>query len=150
FARKREFGTGSVLNLPVQTAVKTGTSTDYRDAWVLGFNSRYTVGIWLGNLDQTPMDGITGSTGAALVLRGIFAKLVEKDTPRPLYLSPKLAQEEICTNYDSHTKSTCFPKTEYFIPGTQPNDSDEESSRQSNELTLVRPTEGLQIAYDPR
>src|SRR6201999_1222630 len=109
--RRREFGAGSVLNLPVQTAVKTGTSTDYRDAWVMGFNSRYTVGVWLGNLDQTPMDGITGSTGPALVLRGIFAKLAERSTPRSLYLSPKLVQQEICTNYDPRTKKTvCFPK----------------------------------------
>ncbi|MBY0408502.1 MAG: transglycosylase domain-containing protein, partial [Rickettsiales bacterium] len=43
FARRREFGAGSVLNLPVQTAVKTGTSNDYRDAWVLGYNAHFTV-----------------------------------------------------------------------------------------------------------
>jgi penicillin-binding protein 1C len=149
FARRREFGAGSVLNLPVQTAVKTGTSTDYRDAWVLGFNSRYTVGVWLGNLDQTPMDGITGSTGPVLVLRGIFAALAQEDNaPHSLYLSPKLVQQEICTNYDPHTKSTCFPRTEYFVAGTEP--KDEISRRQPTKLALARPTEGLQIAYDPR
>ncbi|MFZ4540824.1 MAG: transglycosylase domain-containing protein [Rickettsiales bacterium] len=147
YARRREFGAGSVLNLPVQTAVKTGTSTDYRDAWVMGYNSRYTVGIWLGNLDQSPMDGVTGSTGPALILRGIFAALNEKGTPRGLYLSPKLVSQEVCTNYDSKPDAACFPRTEYFIPGTEPKPV---AKIEATTIRLVRPTQGLQIAYDPR
>lgn len=148
YARRREFGAGSVLNLPVQTAVKTGTSTDYRDAWVLGFNSRYVVGVWLGNLNQTPMDGITGSTGSALVMRGIFSELSERERLKPLYLSPKLAQEQVCTDYGQKNAKNCFPRTEYFVPGTEPTNT--EQAKKSNGITLLRPTEGLQIAYDQR
>ncbi len=148
YARRREFGAGSVLNLPVQTAVKTGTSTDYRDAWVLGFNSRYVVGVWLGNLNQAPMDGITGSLGPALVMRGIFAELSDREKLTPLFLSPKLAQQEVCTNYDQKNAKNCFPRTEYFIPGTEP--ANKEQPIKTGSITLVRPTEGLQIAYDPR
>ena len=148
YARRREFGPGSVLNLPVQTAVKTGTSTDYRDAWVLGFDSHYVVGVWLGNLDQTPMDGVTGSTGPALVLRSIFSALSDRNTARSLYLSPKLVAQEICAiDGNEDHKDTCFPRTEYFIPGTEPKAQPPKPSRG---LTLVRPTEGLKIAYDPR
>ncbi len=77
-ARALEFGRDSVLAFPVQTAVKTGTSSDFRDAWAVGFNYRYTVGAWMGNLDQTPTDGVTGSTGPALLLakrvRGAHAR----------------------------------------------------------------------------
>lgn len=150
FARRLEFGAGSVLNLPVQTAVKTGTSTDYRDAWVLGFNSRYVVGVWLGNLDQTPMDGVTGSTGPALVLRSIFAQLNHQQKLTPLYLSPKLVRQEICTT-DPTLKSSniCFPRSEYFIAGTEPK-SDSSPSPTTTALRIVRPSEGLQLAYDPR
>ncbi len=149
FARRREFGGGSVLNLPVQTAVKTGTSSDYRDAWVFGFNSRYVVGVWFGNLDQVPMDGITGSTGPALTLRGLFATLTEHEKASPLYLSPKLVQKEICSTIDNTLKSDkCFPRTEYFIPGTEPKEQKPVMSTKG--IALVRPTEGLQIAYDPR
>jgi len=145
FARRREFGAGSILNLPVQTAVKTGTSSDYRDAWTMGFDSHYTVGVWLGNLDRTPMDGITGSVGPALVLRSIFAELAQRQPPRPLYLSPKLIRKEVCANYD---KKDCYSRTEYFIAGTENNE--EKPSEITRKITLVRPTEGLQIAYDPR
>lgn len=146
FARRREFGTASVLNLPVQTAVKTGTSTDYRDAWVLGFNARYTVGVWMGNVNLEPMDGITGSVGPALVLRGIFSELMTGDTPRALFLSPKLARQEVCTNVGEG--QDCFPRSEYFIEGSKPEDS--LPHEKDTGITLTRPTEGLQMAYDPR
>lgn len=149
YARRREFGGGSVLNLPVQTATKTGTSTDYRDAWVLGYNAQYVVGVWFGNLDQTPMDGVTGSTGPALVLRSIFAALNEHTPAQSLRLSRKLVAKEICAIRGSDAEpDQCFPYTEYFIPGTEPTGtSAPESPRR---LRLVRPTKGLQLAYDPR
>ena len=85
-ARALEFGRDSVLAFPVQTAVKTGTSNDFRDAWAVGFNHRYTVGVWMGNLDQTPTDGVTGSIGPALLLRSVFAELTRDAETRPLYL----------------------------------------------------------------
>ena len=31
--------------------LKPGTSSDYRDAWALAYDDRYTVGVWMGNLD---------------------------------------------------------------------------------------------------
>src|SRR5690606_10136853 len=57
-ARALEFGRDSVLAFPVQTAVKTGTSSDYRDAWAVGFDHRYVAGVWIGDLDQRPTDGV--------------------------------------------------------------------------------------------
>ena len=148
YARRREFGAGSVLNLPTQTAVKTGTSTDYRDAWVLGYDSRYTVGVWLGNLDLEPMDGITGSTGPALTLRAIFAELQAREQATPLYLSPRLVQIETCGAFANQGSKNCFPRTEYFMPGTQASLPRQQPTAKI--IDLVRPTEGLQIAYDPR
>jgi penicillin-binding protein 1C len=146
FARRREFGAGSVLNLPTQTAVKTGTSTDYRDAWVLGYNAHYTVGVWLGNLDQMPMDGVTGSTGPALVLRSIFAELEGRQQPQPLWLSPRLQLRDVCS--ESEATRNCYPHTEYFMPDSvalKPVQPEKQSV-----LDVIRPSEGLQLAYDPR
>lgn len=149
FARRMEFGAGSVLNLPVAAAVKTGTSSDYRDAWVLGFNARYTVGVWLGNLDQTPMDGVTGSVGPALVLRGIFAELARQDDPRHLYMSPALERRDVCADTRWQPgDAECFPRTEYFISGTE--NATQTGPPAAPGIRLTRPTSGLQIAYDPR
>jgi penicillin-binding protein 1C len=142
-ARRQEFGAGSVLNLPVQTAVKTGTSNDYHDAWVLGFDAHYTVGVWMGNLDNSPMDGVTGAVGPALVLRGIFAELAGTRPSRPLYMSPALVAQDVC----SGGGVSCYAHTEYFMAGTGPEVAPDAEVRG---VTLVRPSEGLLMAYDPR
>jgi penicillin-binding protein 1C len=149
YARRREFGAGSVLNLPVQAAVKTGTSSDYRDAWTMGYDSRYTVGVWMGNLDHSAMDGVTGSTGPALVLRSVFSLLSQREKTSPLFLSPRLVRQEVCADGTRPSeKSGCFTRTEYFIPGSEALGAQPDHPRAN--LTLVRPTEGLQLAYDPR
>ena len=46
-ARRREFS-GTLLNFPSQTAIKTGTSNDYRDAWAIAYSSEFTAGAWMG------------------------------------------------------------------------------------------------------
>ena len=63
-ARVPTYGTNSVLNLPFQAAVKTGTSNDSRDNWTLGFTPDLAVGVWVGNADYPPMVNTTGVTGA--------------------------------------------------------------------------------------
>ena len=133
----------------MQTAVKTGTSTDYRDAWVLGYNARYVVGIWMGNLDNQPMDGVTGSIGPALTLRAVFNALGGRDIPRALYLSPRLAAKQICTTAGQEPGSPeCFPRTEYFMPGTDM--APKPVQQNDTGFAIIRPTEDLHIAYDPR
>lgn len=143
WARRQEFGRGSVLNLPIQTAVKTGTSTDYRDAWVVGYDSRYVVAVWMGNLDHKPMDGVTGSTGPALALRGIFSRLNQDKDTKKLYMSPKLALQDVCIRPEEN----CITRSEWMMPGASEQDFSKDSRPP---MELIRPTEGLQLAYDPR
>jgi penicillin-binding protein 1C len=161
-ARRLEFGNGNLLNFPSQTAVKTGTSTDYRDAWAIGFNHHYTVGVWMGNLDAKPMQGITGSIGPALVLRSVFAELGRFEESRPLYLSPRLLSVTICQNSGDLAAPGCPGMREWFEPGKIPkrkcliHGKGGTEARQADAPTanrgiaLVQPTAGLQLALDPR
>jgi 1A family penicillin-binding protein len=56
-ARTPSFGADSVLYFPNQdVAVKTGTTNDYRDAWVIGYTPNIVAGAWAGNNDNTPME----------------------------------------------------------------------------------------------
>lgn len=147
-ARSIEFGRSSILNFPIRTAAKTGTSTDYRDAWAIGYNDRYTVGIWMGNLDRTPMKEITGSTGPATSLRSIFQVLnKDRDTKR-LYLSPALVEHKTCTR-PVENDGTCPRRSEWFIAGTESSNGTP-LVKTSRKMELVRPTNGLMVAYDPR
>ena len=71
-ARARCFGLESPLRLPFPAAVKTGTSTDFRDNWCVGFTPEFTVAIWVGNFDRQPMDHVSGVTGAAPIWADIM------------------------------------------------------------------------------
>lgn len=145
WARRLEFGGGSVLNFPVQTAAKTGTSTDYRDAWTLGYNHKYVVGLWMGNLDRAPTDGITGANGPALAMRSIFSELNRNMPSKPLWLSPKLVQKDICIE-NPREGGRCYVRSEYFVSGTE--GANVNAASQSFEI--VKPTQGLRMAVDPR
>ena len=141
-----------MLAFPVQTAVKTGTSSDFRDAWAVGFNYRYTVGVWMGNLDQTPTDGVTGSTGPALLLRSVFAELTRDADTRPLYLSSKLARAAVCVPMPLREPAAdeCLRRDEWFLPGTEPLAANAAAAASAVAIRLRQPTPGLQLAYDPR
>lgn len=148
-ARSLEFGSGGVLNFPVQTAVKTGTSNDYRDAWSVGYNNDYTVGVWMGNLDRTAMDRITGAKGPAIVLRSIFAELNRNKDTRPLYLSPGLVRRDICRGTGMPADGECPAYSEWFIPGTGPEPAVKNHDPE-NAVVMIQPSPGLRLAMDPR
>lgn len=150
WARMLEFGRSSVLNLPTQTAFKTGTSTDYRDAWAIGYNHRYVAGIWMGNADYTPTDGITGSLGPSLALRGIFSELNQHGETAPLYLSPKLVTRDVCIDVTEMDQDApdCLARTEYFLADSLPIQGD--SRRPTASIQIARPANNLEMAFDPR
>ena len=159
-ARQREFGGGALLRFPVETAVKTGTSTDYRDAWAIGFSRHYTVGVWMGNLTQRPTRGITGSTGPALVLRAIFADLNRRTPPLPLFRSPNLQAATICQLSGQRATPRCPSMIEFFPPHTAPTRlcplhqptavTQAQPPSPHESIQLLQPTPGLQLATDPR
>lgn len=54
-------GTGQAAQLSRgHVAGKTGTTQDYRDAWFIGYTNRLVTGVWMGNDDNSPMNGVTG------------------------------------------------------------------------------------------
>ncbi len=64
-ARSLSFGLENSLATPYWSAAKTGTSKDMRDNWCIGFTQRFSVGVWVGNFDGSPMANVSGVTGAA-------------------------------------------------------------------------------------
>lgn len=56
-------------------AWKTGTSFGFRDAWAIGLNSRYVVGVWVGNTTGEGRPGILGIRAAAPILFSVFRHL---------------------------------------------------------------------------
>ncbi len=63
-----QFGLKSDFNLFQNNyALKTGTSRDYRDSWVIGYTPDFLVGVWVGNADASPTREVSGQAGAGRI-----------------------------------------------------------------------------------
>ncbi len=72
-----QFGLQSNLNIPHHDyGVKTGTSRDYHDSWIVGYTSDLVVGVWLGNANNTPMIKVSGQQGAGAVWHDVMQYLL--------------------------------------------------------------------------
>ncbi len=70
-----EYGTGKNANVASDIYGKTGTSQQSRDAWFIGFNDDYIIGVWIGNDDNSPTNKITGGTLPATLFGNIIKRL---------------------------------------------------------------------------
>jgi penicillin-binding protein 1A len=67
------FGTGLQAQVPGwEVAGKTGTSQSWRDAWFVGYSSRYVAGVWIGNDDERAMRHVTGGGAAAALFSRVM------------------------------------------------------------------------------
>ena len=114
-SRSVSFGLDNSLALPLWAAVKTGTSKHMRDNWCIGFSARYTVGVWVGNFDGSPMWDVSGLTGASPV----WAELMQR-LHHALPSEPPVAPAGI-EQADLRARAERAPLTrEWFISGTAP------------------------------
>jgi penicillin-binding protein 1C len=113
-ARAASFGLENPLATRVWSAAKTGTSKDMRDNWCVGFTSRYTVGVWVGNFSGAPMHDVSGVTGAAPIWRDLIHRLHATE-PSVAPLAPNgLIEQEVAFEPAVETE-----RDEWFVPGTQ-------------------------------
>ncbi len=80
-ARTPDFGPNSLLKLSRPAAAKTGTTNDWRDNWTLGYTPELTVGVWVGNSDNSPMVNSTGITGAAPIWHNVMERIYAEVAP---------------------------------------------------------------------
>jgi penicillin-binding protein 1C len=142
-ARTATFGEENGLALPFAAAVKTGTSKAMRDNWCIGFSSRYTVAVWVGNFEGDPMRGVSGSSGAAPAWAAIMLALHQGRPPAPFTLPAGVVRAPV-----RFTPAIEPPRRELFLAGTEQPifavaDPAEAAPR------LASPSDGTLIAIDP-
>jgi len=77
FSGVNQFGLVGNLNLNATGyGVKTGTSRDYHDSWVVGYTGDLVVGVWLGNSENQALDQVSGSAGAGAVWHDVMEYLL--------------------------------------------------------------------------
>jgi penicillin-binding protein 1C len=74
-SRAAAFGSNSALRLSRSAAAKTGTTTDFRDVWTIGYTPQIVTGVWVGNNDNTPMDGVSSSRGAGPIWNRVMERI---------------------------------------------------------------------------
>lgn len=120
-ARLGGFGERNVLELPFPVAVKTGTSKAYRDNLTVGFTPDVTVAVWVGNFDGSPMQGISGVTGAGPLFHAVMlAAAGSRETP---FGNPRgeLETADICALSGAKPTDACPHRVrELFARGTVP------------------------------
>ena len=127
-ARRATFGAGSPLDFPdgVRVAVKTGTSSGFRDKWCVGFDGRHTVAVWAGHFDGRPMGEAIGIHAAAPLWHALMDHLLRerRDPPVPdPALSHTLLRRSVCplTGLLPAPESGGPPGVpELFLAGTEP------------------------------
>ncbi|MFC5455241.1 penicillin-binding protein 1C [Prosthecobacter fluviatilis] len=123
-AREMAFGSWSVIRLPFRCAVKTGTSSTFRDNWTVGYTPEHTVGVWAGNFDNTPMQDVSGVTGAGPIFRDVMLHLHEKHAATWYDMPQGITHARI----DPRTGKRLTPQTpparmsreEFFVAGKLP------------------------------
>jgi len=80
-----QFGTGTAADIGRPAAGKTGTSSDFRDAWFMGYSRDLVGGVWLGNDDNHPMKRVTGGGLPARLWQKIMTKAHQGIPARPLF-----------------------------------------------------------------
>jgi penicillin-binding protein 1C len=142
-ARSVTFGLRNELATSFWSAVKTGTSKDMRDNWCVGWSSRYTVGVWVGNFDGSPMWDVSGVTGAAPVWRDVMDYLHRELPGRAPAAPPGLVRQTV-----AFTPAVEPARSEWFMRGTE-TAMVELLAPSQRQPKILYPADASLIALDP-
>lgn len=140
-ARALSFGLQSPLNLPFRAAAKTGTSTDFRDSWTLGYTPDFTVGVWVGRFDTRPLKRVSGAMGAAPIFHQVMLRL-HRDREPSWYETPPGAVEVVVDRLNGKRppESLHLPedrlRREWFVGGRLPEPAGAEDYDASGRVCL--------------
>jgi len=137
-ARTPSFGEGSALRLSRPAAAKTGTTSDWRDNWTVGYTPDLVVGVWAGNADNSPMNHVSGVTGAAPIWHDVMEELLKGQPEREFAEPDGMVRLEVCADSGLQPAAVSGQQlagreparcphtiTELFIAGTEPTRSDD-------------------------
>lgn len=99
-------------------AWKTGTSYGRRDAWSIGYNDDYTIGVWVGNFNNEGVPDLNGAEMATPLLFQLFEAIQGRGKTHWLFPPKELSLRKICTETGQVPGENCIHfGTDYYLPG---------------------------------
>ncbi len=147
----------SSINLP-RIAWKTGTSYGRKDAWSVGYNANYTIGVWTGNFSGEGVQELTGSNIATPLLFEIFNSIDYSPQSNWFTIPRELQRRWVCseTGLPPNEQFCINKQMDVYLPTISPNTicehqikvfvSDEE---QISYCTACMPTKGYKQKWYP-
>jgi len=115
-ARLLTFGNPEYLDFGFPVSVKTGTSSNYRDCWIIGYTPRHVIGVWAGNFDGRPNTGVTGATACGPILKDIVGHLYRSGGPGKFPRPESVVEVPICWISGRPASRNCpYATKELFI-----------------------------------
>ncbi len=125
-ARTPGFGADSVLRLSRPAAVKTGTTTDFRDNWTIGYAPNIAAGVWVGNADNSAMRDVSGVDGAAPVWHEVMEAAFASRPAQPFDMPDGNERVTVCVPSGLLPTPSCLRRREeVFAEGTVPTRTDD-------------------------
>jgi penicillin-binding protein 1C len=115
--RAAAFGPTNALMLGYPVAIKTGTSSNWRDSWTIGYTPRFTVAVWAGDYDGKPMNHLAGGAGAGPLFRQIMNRIVEHTSvPHPVAAPDDIVEVSVCAVSGKLAGKTCSHTRSVQVP----------------------------------
>jgi penicillin-binding protein 1C len=112
----------NVKSLP-KIAWKTGTSYGRKDAWSMGYNKRYTIGVWIGNFSGEGVADLNGAGTATPLLFQLFNEIDKNVSSEWLKAPEGVAMRYVCAVTGKLPNDFCTNQVmDYYIPGISPNE----------------------------
>ncbi|HEV8470432.1 MAG TPA: transglycosylase domain-containing protein [Candidatus Limnocylindria bacterium] len=142
-ARIPGFGGVTPFELPFAAAVKSGTSTGFRDDWTLGYTPEIAVGVWVGNADGSPMLNVAGVDAAGPIWRDTMMAAALEHRMNAFVRPAGIVETTVCAPTGLLPGPDCpSPVRELFVAGTEPTAQERYYARDADgRITVDPPTE---------
>jgi penicillin-binding protein 1C len=116
-ARVLTFGNPSYFDFGFPVSLKTGTSSNHRDAWAIAYTSRHVIGMWAGNFDGRATSGVTGSAACGPMVKEVVDFLYGTVKPACFERPSGVRQVLICGMSGELATENCPHKTSDLVVG---------------------------------
>ncbi|MEW6533376.1 MAG: penicillin-binding protein 1C [Thermodesulfobacteriota bacterium] len=135
-ARLLTFGNPGWMNFPSEIAMKTGTSSNYRDCWIIGATASHVIGIWAGNFTGESTARASGATAVGPIMQEIVQVLSVEGLGSPFKRPDGVQEETICWMSGKPASSRCPYTSRELVIGGAISDAQCDLTHETEQYTL--------------